>query len=117
MVTGVDAREQLLARLATNGEQIRALERQHAQIVAAAQGANGDDEHDPEGATIGFERQQVAALLAQAVQTRAQISLGLERLEGGRYGTCEVCLGPIAVERLEARPTANTCIRCAARSR
>lgn len=106
-----------MARLRANAEQVLALERQHAQIVAAAQGANGDDEHDPEGARIGFERQQVAALLAQAKQTRAQIAQGLGRLEGGRYGVCEVCHEPIGVERLEARPTARTCIRCAAQSR
>jgi len=34
-------------------------------IVASSDSANLDDEHDPEGATVGFERAQVSALLEQ----------------------------------------------------
>ncbi|MGW5698185.1 TraR/DksA family transcriptional regulator, partial [Streptomyces asiaticus] len=37
----------------------------------------------------------------------------LERLDHGDYGRCEVCGEPIPAERLEARPTATTCVRCA----
>ncbi len=110
-------RQRLAARLIANAEQIRGLEREHSEIVAAAQGANGDDEHDPEGATIGFEREQVAALLAQAVHTRSEIMQGLGRLDDGCYGICELCQGDIGIERLEVRPAARTCISCASRRR
>ncbi len=34
-------------------------------VVEASRDANADDEHDPEGATIAFERAQVAALVRQ----------------------------------------------------
>ena len=43
--------------------QISDLEREFSAIVASAAdgSAGGDDEHDPEGATLAFERQHVAA--------------------------------------------------------
>ena len=82
--------------------------------MAASRDANADDEHDPEGATIAFERQQIVALTAQLQRSRADIEWALER--GSGYGTCEVCGEPIAPERLEARPTARTCIGCASRA-
>ena len=104
-------RERLEAALRDNAAQREAVARQHAQIVAASQDSNADDEHDPEGATIAFERQQVVALLAQLERTRAGIERALAD-EGG-YGTCEHCGGPIGADRLEARPSARACIGCA----
>jgi RNA polymerase-binding transcription factor DksA len=93
--------------------QIDVLVREFDQVVAAAQSANGDDEHDPEGATIAFERQQVAALLASARRRLADVDDALARIEAGEYGTCASCGRPIAPERLAARPSARTCIACA----
>ena len=93
--------------------QIDALVREFDQVVAAAQSANGDDEHDPEGATIAFERQQVAALLASARRRLADVDDALARIGAGEYGTCASCGRPIAPERLAARPSARTCIACA----
>ena len=88
-------RDRALARI---GE----LDRDFAGIVAsAAEGSSGgDDEHDPEGATIAYERQHVAAL---------------RKLDDGRYGACDRCGQPIGEARLAARPAALTCVRCAAR--
>jgi len=80
--------------------------------VAASQADNADDEHDPEGATIAWERQHVAALLAQAREHLAAIDEALRRLSAGDYGRCEVCGQPIAAERLAARPTATRCVAC-----
>ena len=37
---------------------IESLTREFEQVVAASESSNADDEHDPEGATIAFERQQ-----------------------------------------------------------
>jgi DnaK suppressor protein len=83
-------------------------------LVAARQDSNNDDEHDPEGSTLAFERSQTDALLAQSSQRLAQIAAALERLDHGTYGTCVACGGAIAAARLEARPYAATCISCAA---
>jgi RNA polymerase-binding transcription factor DksA len=94
-------------------EQVAGLSRERDQIVAATEGANADDEHDPEGATIAFERQQVAALLEQARASVEATAAALEARKAGRYGTCERCGGEIGAERLEARPSASTCITCA----
>ena len=93
--------------------QIDALTREFDEVVAASRSSNADDEHDPEGATIAFERQQVAALLGQARRRLADVDEALLRAQAGGYGVCESCLQPIAPERLAARPQARTCITCA----
>jgi DnaK suppressor protein len=93
--------------------QIEVLTREFDGVVAASQASNADDEHDPEGATIAFERQQVVALLEQSRQRLADVEAALARREAGGYGICESCGRPIAPERLAARPAARTCIDCA----
>jgi len=97
-------------------DRLAALERDHAGIVDAANSANSDDEHDPEGATIAFEREHVAALLDQTREHVRQVDAALRRLDEGTYGRCEQCGQPIAAGRLKARPTATTCIACASRA-
>lgn len=99
-------RGQTLARL-------RALADDFDDIVIAAVDANGDDEHDPEGSTIAFERTRVATLRRQAQAYLAELDQALARLVRGTYGQCEGCGRPISPERLRARPTARLCIACA----
>jgi DnaK suppressor protein len=93
--------------------QIESLTREFDGVVAASRASNADDEHDPEGATIAFERQQVVALLEQARRRLADVEAALARRDAGDYGTCETCGRPIAADRLAARPAARTCIDCA----
>ena len=93
------------------------LTRGHGDIVAAALDSNLDDEHDPEGATIAFERAQVDALMDQARRRLQEVDAAERRLGDGRYGRCEECGAAVAPARLEARPTARTCIGCASVSR
>src|SRR3984957_12188809 len=97
--------------------QIAELEREFAAIVASAAdgSAGGDDEHDPEGATVAFERQHVAALLAQARAHLDAIDAALRKVHSGVYEVCDLCGGPIGAERLAARPPALTCMDCAAK--
>jgi len=102
-------REQALARLA-------ALISEFDEVVAASRDTNADDEHDPEGATIAFERSQVRALASQARRNLAEVDAAMTRLDEGTYGVCERCGQPIGAERLEARPTARLCILCAGRA-
>jgi DnaK suppressor protein len=97
-------------------ERLEALERDFNGIVEAARQANADDEHDPEGATIAFERQHIAALLGQARSQLSQVEAAIARLDAGHYGECEDCGRPIGADRLGARPTARTCIDCAGQS-
>jgi DnaK suppressor protein len=107
-------RAALDAERAATLDRIAALRRDFAGIVDSAALVGADDEHDPEGATIAFERAQLAALLDQARERLADLDQALARLAGGRYGICERCGQPIAPARLAARPAARTCISCAA---
>jgi RNA polymerase-binding protein DksA len=75
---------------------------------------NIDDEHDPEGSTIAFERAQIISLLQQARENLEFLDQALEQLDNGTFGICERCGQRIAFERLMARPTAHTCVSCAA---
>lgn len=72
-----------------------------------------DDEHDPEGSTVGYERARVTALLASAHQEIESLSAGLERVAADTYGRCEGCGRDIGAERLAAVPTATRCVACA----
>ena len=94
-------------------ERLDGLTGDYTGIVEASVGSNADDEHDPEGATIAFERSQVGALVAQARLHLAEVDAAVERVRGGSYGTCERCGTPIAPGRLVAPPVARTCITCA----
>jgi DnaK suppressor protein len=92
---------------------LASLTRDFTGIVEASADSNADDEHDPEGSTIAFERSQVSTLIEQARGRLAEIEAAVVRVEDGRYGTCETCGARISDGRLEARPVARTCIACA----
>ena len=94
-------------------EQIGSLTRSFDDIVAAAELTSTDDEHDPEGSTIAFERAQVSALLRQARSDREDLRITLERIGDSGFGTCELCGGFIGAERLLALPSASRCVVCA----
>lgn len=81
--------------------------------MAASEQVATDDEHDPEGHTIAWERQQVAALLAAAEVRLGDLERAMRRVEDGTYGRCEGCGRKIAGARLEALPTTTTCVVCA----
>ena len=82
-------------------------------IATATAGSNVDDEHDPEGNTIAFERAQLVASLTRTRNHLADIDAALGRLSSCEYERCQQCRGPIAPERLAALPTTRTCITCA----
>ena len=67
-------------------ERVAALEREFAGLAEAASAAGTDDEHDPEGATLAFERQHAAALLEAAREQVAAYDAALVRLAAGSYG-------------------------------
>jgi RNA polymerase-binding transcription factor DksA len=94
-------------------QQIASLRDSFADIVEAAELTSTDDEHDPEGATIAYERAQVSALLRDAEANLVVLDGALERIGAGTITTCTTCGGPIALERLLALPSVSTCIRCA----
>lgn len=90
-----------------------ALQQDFDGVVAAAASSNADDEHDPEGATIAFEREQLSDMAQRTRERVDQLDAALRRLDDGTYGLCATCGSPIGAPRLDARPFATTCIRCA----
>ncbi|MFG1927272.1 TraR/DksA family transcriptional regulator [Cryptosporangium sp. NPDC048952] len=98
---------------ADTAAQVSALSADLDGIIEAAAMSNTDDEHDPEGATIAYERAHTASLLASALARLDDLDRALARHAAGDYGRCESCGAPIAPERLAARPSTNVCIDCA----
>lgn len=113
----VDGRTDPRAALCELREQtaasIAAMTRDFIAVVHASINANSDDEHDPEGSTIAFERAQLVALLDSARDELGEIDSALDRVEIGSYGQCEVCGVAVGAERLQVRPAARRCVECA----
>jgi RNA polymerase-binding transcription factor DksA len=82
-------------------------------FMAESTDTNADDEHDPEGPTIAYQRAQLVTLLDRSRSSVEDLDRALERLAAGDYTTCERCRGEIPPDRLEARPATRTCVRCA----
>ncbi|MGG5258409.1 TraR/DksA family transcriptional regulator [Phycicoccus avicenniae] len=106
-----DPGDRLEAERAELHDRLVTMEADMARLVEASLDSNADDEHDPEGQTIAWERSQLAALTAGARQHLADLDDALARVADGTYGTCTVCGEPIPEGRLEARPTARTCVQ------
>jgi RNA polymerase-binding transcription factor DksA len=93
--------------------QIASLEAVVAAIVEGSELVSTDDEHDPEGATIAYERAQASALLRQARADRDALAATREQLERGRRVICANCGRDIDLERVAALPTTSRCVGCA----
>ena len=106
-------RERLLADLGRSEAELSRLERDHASLIEASESSNADDEHDPEGATIAFEREQLVSIMTRVRRTAGDLRQALRDLEDGSYGTCVGCGQPIDPARLEVRPQAKSCVTCA----
>ncbi len=64
---------------------IRGLDRDVAAIVESRQDANSDDEHDPDGATLAFERSQSDAMIREARVRLGDVDAAVARLDAGTY--------------------------------
>jgi RNA polymerase-binding transcription factor DksA len=112
-----EARVVLAAELTATRERIAAMTGELDAVAAASADSNLDDEHDPEGSTVAFEREQYAALRASAQRHLAEVQAALDRVDAGTFGRCERCGAPIGAERLAALPATRYCVRCSARRR
>ncbi|MCW2633000.1 MAG: suppressor protein DnaK [Pseudonocardia sp.] len=105
--------DRLAAERTSTQARIEDLTRELDDIAAGSEFTTDDDEHDPEGATIGYERALVQGLLAGARRDLGALNAAEQRLRAGTYGSCVRCGRVIDPARLEALPAAATCIRCA----
>ena len=86
-----------------------------ASLTAQRRSSPTDDEHDPEGPTLAFERSQSSAALVHSRQRLDQIAHAIERIDNRTFGLCSDCGTAIPFARLEARPFSPYCVRCAER--
>jgi DnaK suppressor protein len=107
-----DGATRVAAERRATTERVSGLERQIAALAEQQAFTSHDDEHDPEGVTVGFERAQLLGLLAGARRDLGALDRAAERIEAGSYGRCLRCGERIAGERLEALPAAETCRAC-----
>src|SRR4051794_25237404 len=70
---------------------IVALEAELDGIIESALLSNDDDEHDPDGATTGYERARTTAMLQRARVRLVEIDRAVERSTDGSYGHCDHC--------------------------
>ncbi|MEO7059215.1 MAG: TraR/DksA C4-type zinc finger protein [Lapillicoccus sp.] len=113
--TGQQTVDRLRVEQELGRERLARMAADRAALVAASLNSNADDEHDPEGPTIAFERSQLDALIRQGQAHLIEVDAALVRLTDGSFGRCGVCGRDIGAARLEARPSARTCIECARR--
>ncbi len=71
--------------------QISALTAQLEEIIESSQFVSTDDEHDPDGSTVAFERSKVSAILSHSWGRLAEVDSSFERMQVGNYGFCEGC--------------------------
>ena len=90
---------------------------QLARIEAASArttaGGIGFGKRVGDGTPIAVERMTDVAAHSGLQRELEQIAKARAALDAGTYGTCEACGGDIGAGRLEARPTATRCVRCA----
>jgi len=112
-----DAEARLTTDRADTLQLIASLTADLTAVATASERSNSDDEHDPEGSTVAFEREQLAGLRSHAQAHLAEIEGAVARLHDGQYGRCQRCGQPIADARLQALPATGLCVTCAARRR
>ena len=113
MIDTQDVGARLTVDRADTVKQIASMTADLEAMAAASAGSNLDDEHDPEGSTVAFEREQLAGLRSRSQAHLRDIDAALGRLADGSYGRCEVCRGAIGDERLRALPATRMCVACA----
>lgn len=109
----IDRASSLLLAEASATLRLAELRSEFAAIVEQAGFDTCDDEHDPEGATVGFERARLAALIRAAEAEVVALARASSSLSAADYGRCATCGFPIGAERLAALPASRTCVVCA----
>ncbi len=94
---------------------VESLEASFADLTEAADASPPDDEHDPEGHTIAFERSRLSGQRETYLRNIAELTAAELRLDDARSALCDECGAPIPLERRLAVPTTTRCVDCARR--
>jgi DnaK suppressor protein len=102
------------AQLRTMLEEEQARLRRELPLVTASLDLSACDHADVIDVGTAATEREVSQLRLEQVRDRLdQVEAALARLETPAAGSCEGCGAPIPFERLELRPTATNCVRCA----
>jgi len=63
-------------------------------------------------AQVRMDSHNRGALRLHDEELLTRVRSAIQRAEGGRYGICAACGGPVLRERLEVKPEAMFCIAC-----
>lgn len=91
-------------------EKVRLLRDIESTAPVIGEGHVGYSTHQADDASEVFEQTKNDALHDQLEWLLAEVEHALTKFEKGTYGVCEVCGKPIGDGRLEALPTARTCM-------
>ncbi len=94
------------------------LESQRSELSARLEKLKADaaSSHSADSSEQAQERENdevIDALGNETKETIRQINIALDRIRVGEYGFCLNCGGSINPARLEAKPEASLCIKCA----
>ena len=106
LVVDLEETQELVSQLAADLE----------SMSSSRQDVATDDEHDPEGPTLAFERSQMNAVLEDAKVHLSDTEQALVLVDRDEFGVCLDCGERIPFARLEARPFARYCVNCAGRA-
>ncbi|MET9455669.1 TraR/DksA C4-type zinc finger protein [Streptomyces canus] len=98
-----------VAALRANLHEQRLFRQEQLQQLSGPATTRADARLDRQAASQIEVRVQLAA---SARMVLADVEAALARMDRGRYGTCHLCRGPIARERLMIVPQARNCARC-----
>jgi DnaK suppressor protein len=73
-------------------------------------GSSFDDNFADSG-QVAAEQGENRSLALQLREQLDDVERALSRLDGGQYGSCDACGGPIGEDRLEVMPAARFCIQ------
>ncbi len=115
--TEASGNEQLRAQIISERRRLQALvdslTASFTDLTEAADDNPPDDEHDPEGHTIAFERSQLANRRDEYTRTIAELQTAEDRLGDAGSALCEGCGESIPLDRRLAIPATTRCITCA----
>jgi RNA polymerase-binding transcription factor DksA len=80
------------------------------QELSSDGAALDSDDNFADTAQVAAEHVENRTLAAQLQDQFDDVEAALGRIDGGTYGTCEVCEKPVTAARLEAMPSTRFCI-------
>ena len=104
--TLVDLKEKIVSDIKQIGEHASPSERSDSGDVS------GHVMHLADVATDMYDREFSMGLASNDRELLIKIEKALKRIEGGTFGLCEECKGPISSARLEALPYVSHCLKC-----